>query len=179
MLRLLGWLGVLAGAVSLFRLCYLWIEFDLSIPAALMIDFYTRFFHPLIDLLQPYVPYFARIFFIRIETLPEGWQDIALLYSLIGFSLPRYVAPQLTQFFRLYLEHPIMRVPFIPFLALTFVLIAAFWPAMLVGHLVSLLQKRERDEAESNLRGWAIEIAKSVAVTIAFIALNAAQTSLS
>ena len=73
MWSLLSWLGVLAGGVSVFRLCHLWYEFDLSVPGELALTFYRQFFHQLVGWMAPLVLIVARWF--GVIELPAGWQD--------------------------------------------------------------------------------------------------------
>lgn len=95
--RYLSWLGVLAGAISLFRLLHLAIAFDLSRPARIVLDFYITFFHPVADFFKPIVApaVLALAHAWGLTDLPEWWREVFVVYALIGAAL-----------FRHSLEHP-------------------------------------------------------------------------
>lgn len=90
--KYLSWLGVLAGAVSVFRLLHLAIAFDLSKPATLVLDFYETFFHPIADFFKPIVRPLALplAHALGLNDLPPWWREVFIVYALIGAALFRH-----------------------------------------------------------------------------------------
>lgn len=91
--KYLSWLGILAGGLSVFRLLHLAVEFDLSKPAALIVDFYETFFHPVAELFRPVLLPIAHAW--GLTDLPPWWREVFIVYALIGAALMRHA-----------LEHP-------------------------------------------------------------------------
>lgn len=90
--RYLSWLGVLAGAISLFRLLHRAIAFDLSKPARIVVDFYSTFFHPIADFFKPIVaPVVLSVAQAwGLTDLPDWWREVFIVYALIGTALFRH-----------------------------------------------------------------------------------------
>jgi len=82
-------LGILAGALSLFRLCTLAFQMEFSRIAQIIVDFYEAFFHPIVEWIGPFL--LGALSVLGIESLPEGWQDYVIIYVVVFFSMIRFL----------------------------------------------------------------------------------------
>jgi hypothetical protein len=195
MWSIFAWLGTIASAISLFRLAWLWFGFGLSRPAALLLDFYVQFFHPLVEVMKPLAVWLVSLF--GFVALPKYWQDVAILYVMVMLAMVRFlranyfhqtafrpvgdddsmlVFPEGVAGIRF--ERPRL-IPRVVWFALD-ALLALAWPVFpLLYAIVALTAGPEvRERLVETILGWGREIAKVAAAVLLFVATNAAATSL-
>lgn len=195
MLKIFSWLGVLAGAISVFRLLYLWFEFDLSVPASLMLGFYEDFFHPLVSWMKQLI--LAAVSWLGVIDLPDGWQDVLILYVVMFFAMIRFLRSAYfdskqdpvtaenvrltpTVFATAFDLPDVGPLTSKPSLFAIDVLISLVWPLLpvLYGIASIFVGRSYRRRVGATIGGWLVEIGKVVGGAVLFVATNAAATSI-